>query len=253
LKTAIKYILQTILGFNTYLYLFSIFIIKKLRWDKNEKDFLHFLRLLPEDGIVLDIGANIGVMSYHLAKKNKLRKVYAFEPIPYNYQNIERIKKHFRLDNIEIVKLALGDQNGVIDMVLPVQHSVRFHGLAHVIGGSDKTGTEGEIFTCPVSRLDDFEPLAAINSRITGIKIDVENFEYFVLKGAAGLLKKHKPLIYCELWDNENRKQSMEFLRSLGYSAQILEREKLVDYASEKHSTQNFFFVPDNSIPVLNV
>jgi hypothetical protein len=62
------------LGLDNYLFLFSLFIIKKLRWDKNEKDFIHFLNLLPREGIVLDIGANIGVMSYYLARdRNKGR------------------------------------------------------------------------------------------------------------------------------------------------------------------------------------
>jgi len=241
LKTLIKYILQRVLGLDNYLFLFSLFIIKKLRWDKNEKDFIHFLNLLPREGIVLDIGANIGVMSYYLARGQKQRKIFAFEPIPINFRNLERIKRKYSLNNLEIFQLALGDQNGTIDMVLPVQRSVRFHGLAHV--KDENMPDRGDIFQCPMKRLDEVESIMQCNSRVTGIKIDVENYEYFVLKGATGLIKKHRPVIYCELWDNDNRKQTMKLLTELGYRTLVLKNNLLVDYDPDIHSTQNFFFL----------
>jgi FkbM family methyltransferase len=243
LKTLIKLFLQKILGFSNYLFLFSLVIIKKLRWDRNEKDFLHFLSLLPADGVVLDIGANIGVMSYYLAKATKQRIVHAFEPIPYNFKNLERIKRKYKLDNLSLHLLALGDEDGSIEMVLPMQNSVRFHGLAHVKSESSAVQNEDEIFNCPILRLDNFKPLKEGSGRITGIKMDVENYEYLVLKGATELLKKHKPVIYCELWDNENRVQSMKLLNDLGYRTQVLEKDNLVDFIPEKHTTQNFFFI----------
>ena len=43
--------------------------------------------------------------------------------------------------------------------------------------------------------------------------MDVENFEIHVLKGATHLIERCKPLIYIELWDNENRKACMQFLK----------------------------------------
>jgi FkbM family methyltransferase len=243
LKTLVKLILQKTLGFRNYLFVFSLFIIRKLRWDKNEKDFLHFCSLLPDDGIVLDIGANIGVMSFYLAKGYRNRTVHAFEPIPYNYRNLERIKKKYNLQNLDIHLIALGDKDGSIEMILPEENSVRFHGLAHVKSDATMKSSQGEVFTCPVHRLDGFEPLKKDNQKITGIKMDVENYEYFVLKGAIELLKKHKPLIYCELWDNENRKLSVKLLTELGYQIMVLENDYLVDYIPTRHSTQNFFFI----------
>ncbi|MBA7553420.1 hypothetical protein ES705_46011 [subsurface metagenome] len=199
--------------------------------------------MLPGDGIVLDIGANLGVMSYYLAKNFSGRQVFAFEPIPYNYRNLQKIKSKFRLQNLYTFQLALGDENGAIDMILPVEHAVRFHGLAHIKYAAIDERNEGEVFQCPIRRLDDFKELRPEEIKITGIKIDVENFEYYVLKGAENLLKKHMPLIYCELWDNENRKMTMEFLKSLGFKVQILENKELTDFNPAKHTTQNFFFI----------
>jgi len=204
---------------------------------------MHFLNLLPEKGVVLDIGANLGVMSYYLAKEFPDRKVFAFEPIPYNYQNLEKIALKFKLQNLKPFQIALGDENGTIEMILPVKNSVRFHGLAHVKHEDIKESTPGISFRCPIQRLDDFQDLQKIKPKITGIKIDVENFEYYVLKGATNLLKKYMPLIYCELWDNDNRNKTMELLKNLGYEIKILEDKKLTSFIPEKHNSHNFFFI----------
>lgn len=243
MKTLIKFILQRILGFKNYLYIFSLFIIRKLSRDKNERDFLYFLNLLPESGVVLDIGANLGVMSYYLAKNFPNREVFAFEPIPYNFQNLEKIVKKFELKNIKTFQLALGDENGTIEMIMPVRNSVRFHGLAHVLHEETDENASGVSFKCPVQRLDDLQDLQKISSGIAGIKIDVENFEYFVFKGAINLLKKYMPIIYCELWDNDNRKKTMELLKNLGYQVKILEQNELRSFNPEKHNSHNFFFI----------
>lgn len=245
MKTLIKYILQQIFGLKNYLYLFSLFIIRKLPRDRNEKDFMHFLSILPEGGDVLDIGANLGVMSYYLAKGHPLRSVYAFEPIPVNFQNLQKIKSKFNLENLELYQLALGNENGTIEMVMPVKNSVRFHGLAHVKHEDIQGNNEGLFFQCPVHKLDDFEFPGKDPQNITGIKMDVENFEYYVLLGAQNMLKKHMPVIYCELWDNENRIKTIDLLVNMGYKVMLLKEDVLTNYIPEKHSSHNFFFVKE--------
>jgi hypothetical protein len=72
----------------------------------------------------------------------------------------------------------------------------------------------------------------------------VENFEYFVFRGGENMLRKYRPLIYCELWENENRDRCFALLRDeLGYRIQVLVNDKLVDYIPGQHHNQNFFFV----------
>ena len=244
MKTFIKLILQRVFGFETYLYIFSLFIIRKLKWDKNEKDFLHFLKLLPEEGIALDIGANLGVMSYHLSRSFPRQQIYAFEPIPCNFNNLERIRKHFKLENLKTFQIALGEEQGELEMILPMERSVRFHGLAHVRENSVQETVSGEVFHCPVERLDQFAPLRSEGIKITGIKIDVENYEYHVLKGAEAILREHRPVIYAELWDNENRRSTLALLENIGYSTLVLERGELRSFDPARHTTQNFFFLP---------
>ena len=59
--------------------------------------YIYFLNIIPDDGVVLDIGANIGIMTVHLSKKLKNSFIYSFEPIPLNLLTLKRIIKWFQL------------------------------------------------------------------------------------------------------------------------------------------------------------
>lgn len=98
MKTLTKFVLQKTLGFNNYLYFFALFVIAKFKWDKNEKDFFYFLNLLPNDGIVLDLGANIGVTSYYLAKRLSDSLIFSFEPLEINMNILRKIKRKYDLE-----------------------------------------------------------------------------------------------------------------------------------------------------------
>ena len=246
MKEIIKRILQTTLGFKNYLFLFSIFTILTLRWKRKEKDFMYFIQMIPDDGIVLDIGANIGIMTVHLAKKLSNSKIISFEPVPCNLFTLKKIISFFNLKNIEIIETALGNQNGQIEMVLPVINSVKMQGLSHVVHHKIIEFNHGEIFKVPVQTLDSFAEKKSLE-KINAIKIDVENFEYFVFEGGKNLIETHHPLIYCELWDNENRQKCFTFLKNLNYTIKIISNKKLEKYNPEIHQTQNFFFIHDNS------
>jgi len=244
MKALIKKILQRILGFDNYLYIFSLFTIYTLKWNKNEKDFLFFLKLIPNEGIVLDIGANIGIMTAHLCRKLDKVTVFAFEPMPNNLKALQRIIRFFHLRNARVMDFALGNKEGSVEMVMPVVDSVKMQGLSHVVHESIEEFNEGTRFDVPVKKLDNLKELTEGNKRITAIKMDVENFEFFVLDGAKDLIRKHRPLIYTELWENENRNNCLKLIRELGYNVKVIIGEKLVDYNPETHITQNFFFIP---------
>lgn len=245
MKTFIKYILQKTLGLETYLYVFARFIIVKLRWDKNEKDFFHFMKLVQDGGIILDLGANIGVTSYHLAKNFPGSTIFSFEPLTLNMNTLKRVKKKFKLKNIKEYKVAVGDKPGKLEMVMPVINHVPMHGLSHVIHDGNTENDDGFKYKVPVICLDEFEELKKLNRPVTAMKIDVENFEYFVLKGAEKLIAGNKPIIYCELWENDNRKKCIDLLTNLGYSSLVLQKKELVPIEKATVDKHNFFFLPN--------
>jgi FkbM family methyltransferase len=243
MKNGIKYILHKILGFKNYLYIFSLFKIYTLKRDKNEKDFFQFLKLIPENTTILDIGANIGIMTVHLASI-KGADVFSFEPMPNNITAFQRIVKYFKLDNVKLFKIALGNSEGEVEMVMPVISSVRMQGLSHVVHESIKENNEGQRFKVPLKKLDNLQDIITNPKRISAIKIDVENFEFFVLEGAKELIKRDKPVVYAELWDNENRYNCFKLFDSLTYNTYVAVDNALVLFNKDIHIKQNFIFLP---------
>ena len=241
MKNIVRLILQKLLGYDNYLFWFSVYTIKRLHNNRHEREFLEFINMLPNEGTILDIGANIGVMTVAMARKCPNARVLAFEPMPNNVKGIKRILAHYKLQNVTLFENALGDKAGSLEMVLPVIDKMKMQGLSHVVKpGDDSAWNKGEYFTVPVYRLDDMPELKKV-SKISGIKIDVENFEYFVFKGGEELLRRDKPKIYCELWQNEQRDNTLAFMKGLGYTVNVFDGSKLVPFTGQNET--NFFLL----------
>jgi FkbM family methyltransferase len=237
MKNKTKYILQRILGFNNYLKIFSRFKIATLKNDKNEKDFFAFMDLLHNPTNILDLGANIGVMSVHLAERFPNATVHAVEPLQTNMDVLKYTIEKSKVQNVKTYQTALGDEVCTLQMVLPKDGETRLHGLSHVLHDSIEEWNEGDKFDVPCTTVD----LLFGHLDVQGIKIDVENFEYFVLNGAKSLLKRSKPVVYAELWDNENRQKCFALMRELGYSIHCVIDGQVVNW-NESITTQNFVF-----------
>lgn len=241
MKNTVKYFLQSFFGYKRYLYLFSIFKIRTLQWDKNERDFFHFLnQIIDSDGLILDIGANIGIMTWHLSTKHPYRKIISFEPESINFEVLSKICHKFQLENVTLIQKALGDSPGKAKMILPIQGKTKMQGLAHIKHETIELWNEGEEYEVEIETLDDLFK----NQKIAAIKMDVENFEFFVLKGGKEVIQRDRPIIYVELWDNENRVKCFEFIRSLGYQVYVLENNALTLFDAKIHKQHNFTFVP---------
>src|SRR5258705_11250119 len=132
-KLIFKFLLQSLLGFERYLFVFSLFTISRFRIFKYDQEFNYFLEMIPENGNVLDIGLNIGKTAVPLAKRVSSGKVFCFEPIPQHIKTFKKIAKHYRLSNIKLFETALGDKNGMLTMVMPVLYRVRMQGLSRVV------------------------------------------------------------------------------------------------------------------------
>lgn len=242
MKNTIKYILQSVLGFERYLYVFSKFKIRTLKRDKNERDFFHFLNLLNDgDGDLLDIGANIGIMTYYFATRFPKCTTHSIEPVPVNFAVLKRIVDKFKLTNVQLYPVALGQKQGMLKMILPYNGKTKMQGLSHVKHESISTWNEGDEFDVPVKTLDEL----FLGEKIQGVKIDIENFEYFAFLGGKQLLEQNKPIVYAELWNNDNRKNSFDLLTGIGYGIYVVENGRMVQFDERKHRTQNFIFKPN--------
>ncbi len=247
MERKIQHLLQRLLGFRRYLYVFSRFKAATLRFDHNEGDVLTFVALMPRDAVVLDIGANIGIMTVHLARRVDRGQVHAFEPVADNLVVLRKVVEHGGFSNVTVHPVALGAEEGTVEMVMPLEDSVRMQGLSRVVTGGPSDPSSGEHYEVPQRRLDDIEELESLD--VAGIKIDVEDFEQYVFAGGRSLIERCRPIIYTELGLGENRGACLSFFESVGYSLGVLVGGRVVEWDPSTHDKHNFFVCPNERLP----
>ena len=180
-------------------------------------DYDHELHLLFQNRIspgmtILDVGANLGEMSLHLAAlTGPAGVVHAFEPFPAAY---ERLIAHIRRNHLEGVirahTLALSNDPGNLSMSTPAADADN-QGIGSIVN-HDAARLPTNL-TIQATTLDLFVREQAI-SRIDFIKLDIQGAEYFFLEGARETLRSHRPEIVMEV--------SPDDLRALGKSSRGL-------------------------------
>lgn len=132
-----------------------------------------------DGGMVLDIGAQVGVVSCYLAKKWPKLKVLAFEPMPENFKHLVR--------NIKV--------NGVADRVFPTNKAVTGDGRKVRISGdlNGNSGGNGMFVNGSTSHEVDSVTLehimkAYVPDRVALLKIDCEGAEYEILHASEAYL-----------------------------------------------------------------
>lgn len=229
-KTFILRAGQTIFGRERWLLLLAHFNLRRMRSTDYERSFRHFADLLPEHGLILDIGANLGVMSAYLAQKHLSRKIIAIEPIPLHIKVMTRLFKKKRLENVEILEKAFSNQGGFVEMKVPLQNGVLQHGLASI---EIKKEMVGEVHRVSAMTIDQLMENYA-NDNLVGIKIDVENHEWEVINGGLQTIQKHHPMILAELWNDTKKEKCLNLLTSLGYRVMYINANgELVSYQGE--------------------
>jgi FkbM family methyltransferase len=156
-----------------------------------------------------------------------------------NFNILKKIVRKNKLNNVNTLKMALGDKNQQVQMIMPHEQNVYLHGLSHVKSETEKL--QGRVFNVEMRKLDDINELK--DKQVEAIKLDVENYEYSVLIGGAELIKTNRPLIYIELWEGNNKTQCFNFLSELNYKAFVNFKGQLLSYDKQKN-IQNFFFIP---------
>ncbi|MBL0883654.1 MAG: FkbM family methyltransferase [Chitinophagaceae bacterium] len=211
----------------------------RMRGKHYEITFRQFSQLLPDHGLVLDIGANLGVMSAYLAQKNSSWKIVAIEPIPFHVKVIHRFLRYKRLINIDIVEKAISHKDGWVEMKVPMEEGMLQHGLASVAIQNDRAGELYQVSAITLDQLMDQYPKEVL----VGIKIDVENHEWEVLQGGIQTIQKYQPIIMAELWNDFKKQQCLHLLISLGYRVMYINLQgQLVSYQDE--DVIDYIFLP---------
>lgn len=180
-----------------------------------------------KNGVVLDIGANIGTFCIPLAKKFPNLIFYAFEVQVFLCKILSKNLKLNNIKNIKIFNYAISDKNYKKKIFLPDYNLEKNLGSFSLngkfISHSNSVKKLGE------QKVEvNFRKLDSIfkTENILFIKSDTELHEHEVFKGAKNLLLKKKPVLLFETWP-ENRPQfknyqlkiqrTLKFLKSKNY------------------------------------
>lgn len=180
----------------------------------------HVLDYIDNSLVIIDIGANIGQTALNMLRSQKQKQlnpiIYAFEPFPPTF---EKLRKNIELndlnENIRCINKGLSAESGVLPMIKPYE--------ANSGGFRIARESNSETVKVEVTTLDNFVQENGIN-QIDFIKIDVEGFEFEVLKGMQQVLETHKPVVIFEfdtqnLADlNINPQDIFIYLQNLNYS-----------------------------------
>jgi FkbM family methyltransferase len=141
--------------------------------------------LLPPDAVVVDGGANMGLITLPVAKRLQ-GMVHSFEPQHMLYNCLCGTLALNAIENVTVHRLALSDRSS--DMTLPIinYHSPRDFGNVIL----RKTRPNRQIVRAV--RLDDVLPQADF------IKLDVETMELRALHGAEQLISNCRPWCWVE-------------------------------------------------------
>jgi len=163
------------------------------------------LKKLKKNSVVVDVGANIGLVSILAAKRFNAKKVISFEPCSDNFILLKKNIEVNDCKNIIINKFAISDKKGKTKLYL---HGSGTHSLV-------RKGKKFELVK--QTTLDEVlknEPVIDL------LKIDVEGAELKVLKGANKTLEKTKK-IAMELSRLCSHDEILQILKNKGFDVEI--------------------------------
>lgn len=203
-------------------------------------------------GHIVEVGANIGTETIafsDVASKFGV-KVFAYEPLPVNYDILLRNKMENKFENLNIYSDLVSDESGKAKFKIPDQKS---SGSGHITHNAEDCFKEFNVVT-----LDE----SLTKQTISFISIDVEGFEYQVLLGASEIIKTNMPIIIAEA--NKNYIESrgnislVDFyghFSDLGYICYYIGKTGIKEIDIYKYSTKvnkNWLCIPKSKINLVS-
>jgi FkbM family methyltransferase len=202
------------------------------------------ISVLREGMSVIDVGAHIGchtLLAAHLVGSGG--HVVALEPTPRTFEILRRNALPYR--QVEVVQAAAGERAGVSQLSDYGGRLGAFNTLASV----RLTGRvpNPRALDVPVVTID--ELVRERNLHPALIKIDAENSEMSVLRGAVGVLDEDRPAVVAEVGDigqpSGSTLEVVQFMGAHRYKAFEWAGGRFAPYdAAPPHEYRNLLFKP---------
>jgi FkbM family methyltransferase len=187
-----------------------------------------FLKAVDFTGkTIYDIGGHLGLFSIFFAKAaGNNGAVYTFEPNPYLYRFIIKNKAVNGLTNLFPFNVGIGAETEKRTLMVPL-YQVGSGTFSAKIRERQNWET-ARMYDAQVFRLDNFVCANGIPLP-DFVKMDVEGFEYNVLKGMGEIMHECKPEMFIEIHDTGDLGNIYHFLVRHGYSIYHVEAGKQIE------------------------
>jgi FkbM family methyltransferase len=192
-------------------------------------DLLAFADLIRAGQTVLDIGAFLGGSTALFARAvGPSGQVYAFEPV-----HARALSALVRAGTLpaQVENLALSDDEGPVDLVIPVRRGVPLYsqaGFAEGYAAAARPGSGYAFAKAPArrARLDDWLQAKGIAPEgIGAVKIDVEGSEAALFRGGDAFFSRFTGPVLCEFWFGTLPPPGWRWLRERGYHCRYLGKD----------------------------
>ncbi|HEX2069460.1 MAG TPA: FkbM family methyltransferase [Actinomycetota bacterium] len=154
-----------------------------------------FERIVQPGMVVFDVGANLGIYSVIAAARvGSAGRVFAFEPVP---ENLEYLRTNIELNglrNVEVVPQGVGSEKGQMRIFLSPNgvgsHSAAAANVGRTLSGQRSTRGHVDV---PVITIDEFAAARSVVPDV--VKMDIEGYEAFAVRGAATTLERRPTLL----------------------------------------------------------
>lgn len=193
-----------------------------------------FSVLVKKGNTVLDIGANVGLHSLYFSELvGREGRVFSFEPVQQNYDQIVRNMKLNGITNIIPIHKGLSDVSTKINIAAPSNSNNP--GAFNLFDTKEPTETV-EVIT------GDFFIESENIKQVDFIKMDIEGYEYFAIKGLAKTLATFKSTVVFEFDSNYHAKTGageediFELFLKLNYRLYYIEDNGLSEFKYQNFS-----------------
>lgn len=218
-------------------------LAKRGFWGYEGETVSVFLALVKQARTVVDIGANTGLFALMAAKAAPNCRVWAFEPVPFIFDMLQKNIDLNEISNLEALACAVSDFVGESTFYI-TRTSVGIPTDSSSCAGFRSDVKELRL---PTITLDEHVKRRAIG-RLDLLKIDAEAAEEKVIRGGLGTIQRDQPFIICEVLENVDHRYLQETLSGLGYRFFHITPERLTRHATLQGSLnveqRNYLFVP---------
>lgn len=178
-------------------------------------NILSIINTLADGSVIIDAGANIGLVAIPIAQLVQTKKgvVYAFEPqrmLAYALSGSAALND---LENIHVFNQALGAQANTLNIDSPNYNQPQDFGLFSLVAPQKNVVDTIDVITIDSMNL----------ARVDFLKIDVEGMEIDVLKGAHHTLQRSQPWCWIEYWKVDIEEIKAQF-DGLDYQFYIIDK-----------------------------